>query len=101
MSWKAVEMQVALPRTNDAGKIQDLLQQQGRLTQDQLAENQQKINEQKRKQVNDLDKKQALKNNKNGNHGAAEENDRKELQQEENEEDLNHPFLGNHVDFNG
>ena len=38
MGWKAVELQVALPRTQDVGKLQEQLQQRAQETQDRLAD---------------------------------------------------------------
>lgn len=34
MSLKAIELQVALPRTHDAGKVQEQLHQRSQITQD-------------------------------------------------------------------
>lgn len=34
MSLKAIELQVALPRTHDAGRVQEQLQQRSQITQD-------------------------------------------------------------------
>ena len=49
MSWKAVEMQVALPRTHDAGQLMHQLQHKPLDDQSQLAGQQVKQTEQERK----------------------------------------------------
>lgn len=48
MSLKAIEMQVALPRTHDAGKLLEQMQQRGQLQHD-LASESVKREEEKRK----------------------------------------------------
>lgn len=51
MSWKSIEMQIALPRTQDAGKIQEQMEQRGKLVQESLAINQTTTEELKRTTV--------------------------------------------------
>lgn len=99
MSWKAVEMQVGLPRTQDAGKIQEQLQQRGQFMQDMLASAQVQSDEVKRKTVNELEQKKQVKNDK-------------QKQQEEEKQPHSHlakthgntpehPYLGKKIDING
>ncbi|MGN1386545.1 MAG: hypothetical protein ACI4XS_08085 [Bacillus sp. (in: firmicutes)] len=51
MSLKAIELQVALPRTHDAGKLQEQIQQKGKLTHDFSAREMQKEVEKQEKTV--------------------------------------------------
>ncbi|MFD2443548.1 hypothetical protein ACFSO7_06050 [Bacillus sp. CGMCC 1.16607] len=102
MSLKAIEMQIALPRTQDAGKIHEQLQQRGQISQDRLAEKNQKEQEKKRVTVNkneskdkvvvkkDTDKKQ--QNNQQEKGGKMKEADT---------EKIIHPYKGTKIDFSG
>ncbi len=101
MSWKAVEMQVALPRTQDAGKIQDQMQQQGRIDQNQLAQSMANEELRKRKQVLEQEASEQLKNNKqkgDGTFQTASEDMKGEVWQQHQ---MRHPYLGNKVDYSG
>ncbi|WP_078547083.1 hypothetical protein [Litchfieldia alkalitelluris] len=51
MSLKLIELQVAIPRTQDFGKITEQLNQRGQILQNQLATEQKKLDQVKRKQV--------------------------------------------------
>ncbi|MYL33170.1 hypothetical protein GLW08_01375 [Pontibacillus yanchengensis] len=51
MGWKAVELQGALPRIQDAGKIQDQMQQRGQLMNNHITQQQLIMEERKRKKV--------------------------------------------------
>ncbi|MBD8068274.1 hypothetical protein [Bacillus sp. PS06] len=52
MSLKLLELQIALPRTHDFGKITEQLNQSGQIVQHQLAEQQKKQIHKESKQVN-------------------------------------------------
>lgn len=102
MSWKSVEMQVALPRTQDAGKLQEQMSKQNDRFQESLAQSQLREQQLKRKRVNEFEKikdKKLMDDNedsKGSNEQGKEKNDDKHTEQ-----DLNHPFLGNKIDFSG
>ncbi|MDV7763287.1 hypothetical protein SC499_01090 [Peribacillus simplex] len=51
MSLKAIEMQIAIPRTQDAGKIQEQNQQKNLIQQDHAAHQVQKDSERKQRTV--------------------------------------------------
>lgn len=95
MSWKSIEMQVALPRVQDAGKIQDQMDKQGQHLQESLAQLQVKKQELKSKKVNELDHTYKVDPNNKRKH---ESKDDKEDNQEQKSE---HPFLGSKIDYNG
>ncbi|WP_058307789.1 hypothetical protein [Gracilibacillus massiliensis] len=101
MSWKAVEMQVALPRTQDAGKIQDQMQQQGRIDQNQLAQTLAKDELRKRKQVLEQEASEKLKNDKKKSGFKEQETSRFTAKTNQQHQQYKHPYLGNRVDFNG
>lgn len=100
MGWKSIEMQVALPRTHDAGKIQDQMQQRGQLMQDSLAQSQMKTDEAKRKRVNDFEQKGNVsikdEDKQNSKNHMKPNNDKGNRDYEHN---ASHPYLGNRIDF--
>ncbi|MFC4404553.1 hypothetical protein [Gracilibacillus xinjiangensis] len=102
MSWKAVEMQVALPRTQDAGKLQDLLQQQGRLAQEQLVQTLTTEEMRKRQRIEGQQASEKMKNNKEEKNlsQSIEENGIGNESITGNDE-IQHPYLGKQVDFSG
>jgi hypothetical protein len=107
MSLKAIELQVAIPRTQMAGKLQDQLQQRGQVVQDHLANEQQKTDEKNRKQVLETTEteKKRLNNddesqNRNSSHHERHTN-KKEKQLKEEITFAKHPYKGNFVDFSG
>ncbi|WP_096269864.1 hypothetical protein [Paucisalibacillus globulus] len=95
MSWKSVEMQVALPRTMDAGKLQEQSLKQNQHFQEALAQTQLIQENIKRKRVQDSDEVMLQKDSQN------QKNEEKYLQKKQTSEaveNINHPFLGNNFD---
>lgn len=102
MSWRAVEMQIALPRTQDAGKIQEQLQQRGQFMQDVIANQLLAQDELKRKTVNDLKQKAELSNKKEEKHPTNSETSHDNTRKNAIESHaIEHPYLGKQIDFNG
>ena len=81
MDIKLVELQIALPKTYDAGKIQHVLHHQPQLVQSQLAEATKKKEEQARKQV-------------------TEKRTSANISREQNNSHL-HPYKGKTIDIKG
>ncbi|MFS0782274.1 hypothetical protein [Bacillus sp. 1P06AnD] len=104
MSLKAIEMQIALPRTQDAGKIQEQLQQRSQIAIDSAA-NEVKREEKKKEQSVIAAKKarqqkvgeDSGKMNQTNLHSGHNLN----CTQEEKEELSHHPYKGNRIDFSG
>src|SRR5690625_5192006 len=99
MGLKAVEMQVALPRTQDAGKMQDDAMRQNQHFQDKLTQQQLKQDRLRRKKINEFD-------NIRKRHVDDEEKETKRHLQEEEEklkkqknEQIHHPYLGRYIDY--
>ncbi|GGA62803.1 hypothetical protein [Ornithinibacillus halotolerans] len=98
MSWKSVEMQVALPRSQDAGKLQELHNKQNQHFQEALAQSQLIQEKDKRRKVQDFENVQ-LKND-------SKRNDETNLLDEKVDKDVPknmmetviHPYLGNNFD---
>jgi hypothetical protein len=103
MTLKAIEMQVALPRTFDAGKIQHQMQHQGQVLNENASQMVHKDAIKKRQTVIQNTGKQniALKkeSEKHGKHGKK----RNKNQQSDKEELPNktHPYKGKSIDFSG
>ncbi|MFB4167470.1 hypothetical protein [Virgibacillus sp. JSM 102003] len=102
LSWKSIEMQVALPRTQDAGKLQEQMLKQNQHFQESLAQSQLKDIEQKRKRVQEFEN---IHNVKNKNKEDRDTNDSEDQQSELGyapiDEFAEHPYLGKKIDFNG
>ncbi len=107
MSLKAIELQIALPRTQSAGKIQDQLQQRGQVVQDYLATEQQKKVERERKQVietSETEKKRLNNDDENRDQQNSKKNQAQKTIVKQNKQISHlakHPYKGNYVDFSG
>ncbi len=103
MSLKLVELQVALPRTQDLGKIQEQMQQKGQLIQDHLASAQQKEDIEKKKQVNKYDEttKNELQKDRQNSKGAFDSKKRKKQKEQTLQAESHHPYKGNLIDIEG
>ncbi|AIF43736.1 hypothetical protein [Virgibacillus sp. SK37] len=101
MSWKSIELQVALPRTMEAGKLQDQLHKQPQHTQHLLTESQLKREVKKQTRVNNTELQRKIMGNKH-----SQENHHKTMEETRNgHREINtldkHPYLGTKVDFKG
>lgn len=100
MSLKGIELQVAIPKTFDAGKMAD--QQQQNTINQQMHANEALKKETERKQfaVNDTDETNNISNNEEGQNSSNEQFDQKKRKQDLKEnKKVNHPFKGNFIDF--
>lgn len=100
MELKSVELQVAIPRSQDAGKMQDQLSRQGQQFQDTLA--QQKLRKEmvQRQTVNKhekIRKQEDKEREQNEQHEAGEEEQENTASKKMDE--FVHPYLGKQVDF--
>lgn len=105
MSLKLVELQVALPRTQDLGKMQEQLQQKGQHLQGHLAAAQQKHDSEQRKQVNkynETEKNKLQKDDQNPSNGSSyAQKNRKPKKQQSQQVQGHHPYKGNLIDIEG
>lgn len=92
MSLKSIEMQIALPRSQDAGKIQQHIQDQGTRFQEQTANSFRKQNDIARKQVSETETKGANKLN------IAEQS---KTSMSNTPISSSHPYKGTKVDISG
>lgn len=99
MSLKAIELQIAIPKTFEAGKVAEQKQQQGQMAQDS---------------ANTQTQKQVLKNQEtvlesdpyaklDGDDKQADEQLQQQQQekQEKEQQQTKHPFKGSFVDYSG
>lgn len=100
MSWKAVELQVALPRTQDVGKLQDQMQQRGNQMQQSLAQSQLQSDQLKRKQVGKQEQKDDV-NVKDEDENLNQPHVVQHRKEEEKSQKIIHPYLGNQIDYSG
>ncbi|WPK11928.1 RNA polymerase subunit sigma [Lysinibacillus louembei] len=100
MSLKGVELQIAIPKTFDAGKIADQQHQNNILQQMHANEALKKEIERKQKTVNDTENLDAVSDNKEGNNTANAEQQNKKKKEEEKVK-AHHPFKGNFIDYSG
>jgi hypothetical protein len=102
MSLKAIEMQVALPRSIDASKLQEQLLQRGQLMNDQAST---KVQQEEVKQRTTVVKQEQKENAKFHQHGGNPEEQTKEKgkQQKKTNHPLPemHPYKGNFIDYSG
>ncbi|MEA0554476.1 RNA polymerase subunit sigma [Lysinibacillus irui] len=102
MSLKGVELQIAIPKTFEAGKIADQAQQQ-------VSAQQAHANEALKKEV---ERKQKIVNTSEGMDEISEDEDaggeylkgiykKKKKKRDQQEKQAKHPFKGNFVDFSG
>ena len=103
MSLKAIEMQIALPRTHEAGKIQEQLQQRGQHLQDHAAQRVTKEDELKRKTVVRNEQKTEAWLNKDGSSPSHHEQENKGNKQKKNPklDHPHHPYKGKRIDYSG
>ncbi|WML49261.1 hypothetical protein RCG23_04100 [Neobacillus sp. PS3-34] len=106
MSLKLVELQIALPRTYEAGKIQEQLQHRGQIANDHAALEMQKIEDQARSTVVKQEQKGQAELNQDGHGSQQNSNERKKnqnLRSSEHPENLpeKHPYKGTIIDFSG
>lgn len=104
MSWKAVELQVALPRTHDVGQLQEQMQQRGQLVQDQLQQAQLREQLLNRTSVKKMNEKDDLKltDQEEGNTANDDRQESKQYEKhDEQKESVKHPFLGKFIDYSG
>ncbi|MFA9558058.1 hypothetical protein ACERII_12180 [Evansella sp. AB-rgal1] len=101
---RSIEMQVALPRTQTAGKLQDQLQQRAALMQNQLSQKQLEENDRIKRTVSHLEKseKKRLNNDDEQSRGQGKrmfKNNGKEISIKEDTDA--HPFKGKSLDIKG
>lgn len=102
MSLKGIELQIAIPKTFDAGKVADQQQQNNILQQMHANESLKKEIERKQFTVNETDKMDSVDGEEeNGQGQSPDQQLKKKKQQQQLQQKAQHPFKGNFVDFSG
>lgn len=103
MSLKNVELQIALPRTHDAGKIQSELQERSQVMNSHANQALQKEDEQKRTTVfkNEETVHAKWKQDEQQTHQDSERKEREKQMQDKEEQKIKHPFKGKFIDYIG
>ncbi|GGG22007.1 hypothetical protein GCM10007425_15580 [Lysinibacillus alkalisoli] len=104
MSLKGVELQIAIPKTFDAGKMADQAQQQNHVNQMHANDALKKELERQQKIVNTSEEMDAINDeDENGSQYEGDSQKRKiqEAKAQKEKQPNNHPFKGNFVDFSG
>ena len=102
MSLKAVELQIAIPKTFDAGKMADNHQQNVIGQQMNANEALKKENERKHLSVNESEDLDAINDEENrGQHEGQHARDNKNRKILMKEKPAKHPFKGNLFDYSG
>lgn len=101
MSLKALELQIAIPKTFDAGK--SIEQHQQNVIQQQYNANEalKKQVERKQLQVSDTEKTEKITEREKNHHSNDGNHSNKKKQQNNLEKEAQHPFKGNFIDFSG
>ncbi|MBO0995417.1 hypothetical protein [Bacillus sp. SD088] len=106
MSLKLIELQVALPRTTEAGKIAEQLQQRGQAMTEQAKEETKDRIEQERQRVNQLDENDEVRLKKE-DPSAKDQKERHSNQNKKEKTAENklvneqHPYKGKRIDYSG
>lgn len=102
MGWKNIEMQIAIPRTQDAGRLQELQTKNQQRFQENLQMHQLKQEELKRQQVQDLKettqekiRKDIEKERQNAEQQAKKDQKRN---RKKTKQKFSHPYLGRFID---
>lgn len=101
MSLKSVEMQIALPRTVDAGKLQEQMQNRGMLQNDAAANLVKKEDEQKQKTVVKQERKDIVRFHKEGENNNESDQKREKRDKNQEKQGAQHPYKGKILDYSG
>ncbi len=101
LSLKLVELQVAIPRTQDAGKIHEQLMMRGQHMQDHISAESEKIEKRNRTIVNENNNPENAQLHKDSSSNTFSKQPPHKTQNPEQEEKEQHPYKGNFIDFVG
>lgn len=101
MSLKAVELQIAIPRTHEASKIQEQLEQRASHDQSGLGLANQKELEQKRSKSEMLEKSthQGIRQQGDGSAKGKGQNPSSSFKKKQENDEKWHPYKGKHIDL--
>jgi len=100
MGHKSIELQIAIPRSQDAGKMQEQMMRQGQQFQDTLTKQQLREEVVNRGKVNEYEKVQE-KNDQDQTQQQENKEQNKQRDKKETKDAVEHPYLGTNIDFSG
>lgn len=101
MGLKSIEMQVAIPRSQDAGKMQEQLSRQGQQFQETLTEQQLRDEIIRRTKTNRQEKALKREVDDEDQEAGQQNKDEQKEKDKQAEQDMRHPFLGRQIDWSG
>ncbi|MEI3604623.1 hypothetical protein SPD48_02875 [Pseudogracilibacillus sp. SE30717A] len=101
MGFKSIELQVAIPRSQDAGKMQEQLMRQGQQFQETLTQQQLREEVINRGKVNEYENVQDSTEDKDSSEKQKQKQKQKNKIKVENAQPIDHPYLGKNIDFSG
>ena len=101
MSLKAVELQIAIPKTFDAGKVAEQHQQNVLQHQHNANEALKKELEKKQTTVNDTEPTEKTIHDENNRSGNDHQSKNNQSKKDKHTKEATHPFKGNLIDFSG
>ncbi|WP_150267713.1 hypothetical protein [Paenibacillus tepidiphilus] len=100
MSMKPVELQIALPRTTDAGKVQNDLQQRPLITQQQISAEGIKQAQQSARRSAEIDEPADAKlHSREGRSRQPHQQAEAKAEREEDVHEAEHPYKGHRIDL--
>jgi hypothetical protein len=101
MSLKSLEMQVALPRTQDFGKMQEQMNQRTMVNQQQSSEEEKLKAELDRKRSVKMEGKNKgnISSEDQSSNGYDEQKKKRQKEKEHVEDHSAHPYKGKHIDI--
>ena len=102
MSLKSIELQVAIPKAQEASKLQEQMNRQGQQFQEKVSEEQLREEQLKRKQINKQEdvEKRGVTDEKNENSHANKIKAKKHKHKEQVQlEKTQHPYIGKRIDL--
>ncbi|MCC3357446.1 hypothetical protein [Bacillus sp. REN16] len=100
MSLKLIELQVAIPRTLDAGKIHEQLMMRGQHMQDHISSENEKLEKRNRTKVNENNKTENAQIHKDDSSNPFAKQPSQKTQNPDEEKEQ-HPYKGNFIDIVG
>jgi hypothetical protein len=101
MSLKSLEMQVALPRTQDFGKMQEQMNQRAMVNQQQTSQEEKIKAELERKRSVKMEGKNKgiISSEDQSSNEYAEQKKKRQKENEQSEDHSAHPYKGKHIDI--
>ncbi|MGG0643681.1 hypothetical protein ABE021_07040 [Sporosarcina gallistercoris] len=102
MSLKSIELQIAIPKTFDAGKLTEQKNQQSMLNHQQAAaQTDQQVMKQRNAVIESAESEKTKNTRNSSGEGKSEENDQQEASQQQEHKHASHPYKGGFVDYTG